>query len=761
MGFHVDMAELIKLRDAYLKDSTAAADSLDLAKGGMNGIITSNSMYGEVGKAINNEINNSHNAIIVGLKDCYTVMGGEFSQAISDFQSSVGESSESAILDEEVMKQTAQKTSKASTKHGNYEKTIKGIYSGISDLISLKSPKSTVERSLSQAKKVLTDAIQKVNSFDSSGTEPQVNQLLTALDNQINVGNQAQGLSYTDPIFTEFAGYTALAEGVTNINNDIEHQKKLAAQKQEELRKAAEKKQRQEEEEWAKYHPLQAGIKWAQKTLGKWWDDTKKATKTIDIGFVREGLLFVEGFAGAAGNLVGDVAMMASEGAYLNFVETPLVLAGALPDAIFGTHLTPEWAKKDVYGTLKNYKDGIVYTGKLLVDGKTRKDAWNNMSKGLNNMWEDFKKDPSYNLGGLTFDVASMFVGAGEVKAGLTAAKASEGFLAGAKAFGKTIGKAALHNADDFARGLARVGTRGAGLSKDIALSVKNKLTHLGANVSDDLARLSGKVEDAFAYADGAVSKNIGKHNARVYQSNGGNWDEVASGILGSSGAGRKAAAEFSDDASQALAKHGDEVSQALRETGEQAGKKVGQEFSQETSEQLAKRGDEVAKGAKEAGEGLNKTEIPETEPRFGERKISQEEYNGLRSETPTQEIRDMVNDGVTLPMNDPVIPGNEITKRLEADHIVSMDRITRMDGFEKLTREQQLEVLNCEDNFVGLSKSANASKGAKTYEDWTLYKKTGVPIDPAFRAEMMMKEKKLERLLQAMIDNFVKYNGG
>lgn len=308
---------------------------------------------------------------------------------------------------------------------------------------------------------------------------------------------------------------------------------------------------------------------------------------------------------------------------------------------------------------------------------------------------------------------------------------------------------------------MARVGTRGAGLSKDIALSVKNRLTHLGANVSDDLARLSGKVEDAFAYADGAVSKNIGKHNARFYQSNGGNWDEVASGILGSSGAGRKAAAEFSDDASQALARHGDEVSRALKETGEQAGKKVGQEFSQETSEQLAKHSDDVAKGAKEAGEGLNKTEIPETEPRFGERKISQEEYNGLRSETPTQEIRDMVNDGVTLPMNDPVIPGNEITKRLEADHIVSMDRITRMDGFEKLTREQQLEVLNCEDNFVGLSKSANASKGAKTYEDWTFYKKTGVPIDPAFRAEMIMKEKKLERLLQAMIDNFVKYNGG
>ena len=143
---------------------------------------------------------------------------------------------------------------------------------------------------------------------------------------------------------------------------------------------------------------------------------------------------------------------------------------------------------------------------------------------------------------------------------------------------------------------MARVGIRGAGLSKDIALSVRNKLTNLGANVSDDLARLSGKVEDAFAYADGADSKNIGKHNARVYQSNGGNWDEVASGILGSSGAGRKAVAEFSDDASQALAKHGDEVSQALRETGEQAGKHASTEFGGEAREALAKHGDEVSK---------------------------------------------------------------------------------------------------------------------------------------------------------------------
>ena len=114
---------------------------------------------------------------------------------------------------------------------------------------------------------------------------------------------------------------------------------------------------------------------------------------------------------------------------------------------------------------------------------------------------------------------------------------------------------------------MARVGTRGAGLSKDIALSVKNKLTHLGANVSDDLARLSGKVEDAFAYADGAVSKNIGKHNARFYQSNGGNWDEASKSLDGLELGGLNKG--FSKNVSDDLAGHTDEVSRGLKETAE------------------------------------------------------------------------------------------------------------------------------------------------------------------------------------------------
>ena len=52
------------------------------------------------------------------------------------------------------------------------------------------------------------------------------------------------------------------------------------------------------------------------------------------------------------------------------------------------------------------------------------------------------------------------------------------------------------------------------------------------------------------------------------------------------------------------------------------------------------------------------------------------------------------------------------------------MDNIAKMDGFEMLTREQQIEVLNNPKNFIGLSESANKSKGPKSYSDWTVYKK-------------------------------------
>lgn len=198
----------------------------------------------------------------------------------------------------------------------------------------------------------------------------------------------------------------------------------------------------------------------------------------------------------------------------------------------------------------------------------------------------------------------------------------------------------------------------------------------------------------------------------------------MASGILGGSGAGRKAAAEFSDDASQALAKHGDEVSQALKETGEQAGKHASAEFGGEASEALAKHGDDVASTSKG---------------------ISKEEYKSLRKKTPSQEIRDHVNniDGEKF---DPIY-GYPV-ETLEADHIVSMKEITEMDGFSSLSDVDKIEVLNLEDNFMGLGKPTNSSKGAKTWSEWQGHSRLGdIPAD--IREKMIALEREARMKLQ------------
>lgn len=133
-----------------------------------------------------------------------------------------------------------------------------------------------------------------------------------------------------------------------------------------------------------------------------------------------------------------------------------------------------------------------------------------------------------------------------------------------------------------------------------------------------------------------------------------------------------------------------------------------------------------------------------------------------IKKKTPTAKIRKQVNKGHNkkIETEDQTLPGKTFIGSLEADHIVSMDRIASMDGFGNLTEKQELEVLNKPENFTGLSKSVNTSKQSKLYKAWTHYKK-GTPdeieVSPDFRSKMITREKQLERILQKQIDDFNK----
>lgn len=150
--------------------------------------------------------------------------------------------------------------------------------------------------------------------------------------------------------------------------------------------------------------------------------------------------------------------------------------------------------------------------------------------------------------------------------------------------------------------------------------------------------------------------------------------------------------------------------------------------------------------------------------PPISGRTVSDAEWRRLRSGTPTLAIRDQVNAGQpvasrTAPVPDEWLPGLERTARLQADHIVPADRIRHMDGFADLTHDQQLAVLNYEPNFHGLSQSANSSRGAQFFMDWTMHRRTGTLVNNDLRVPMIETERALEVRIQEMIYELLRQN--
>lgn len=104
----------------------------------------------------------------------------------------------------------------------------------------------------------------------------------------------------------------------------------------------------------------------------------------------------------------------------------------------------------------------------------------------------------------------------------------------------------------------------------------------------------------------------------------------------------------------------------------------------------------------------------------------------------------------------DPIIYERD---NIQTEHIVPFDDIVRMEGFDKLTREQQLEVLREAENLMPLSRTANASRQSTHYSEWTHVadgKHGGATVPPLYRHQMANLQDVLQDRLQYIIDDMV-----
>ena len=398
MGFHVSLAELTKAATKLSQEAERLEEQLETAKKSVNKIITSEALTGQTGQAIYHQLNNVDAAILVGLADTTKLLASDMYQLIAAFQASVGETSTTAVLDEDYLNQLKDQLSNFKNQHGEQEETIAGIYASVSDLISLSSPQSNYDTDSDAASQYLSNTIDKVTSFNSAGSELSSESLLTAIDSKVNQVSQTTSLSYSDSQYLSFVNDASFAKGIKSVNKQLKEQEKLAKEEAAKEAQAA----------WAKQHPVEA---WLQSQATKDAQFFEGARQTLEQthwdyfgGAVDKSLaLSVLGFISKASETVDQLAIGIGELSHLTVEGLEMGV-----DYVTG-HQTPQWIKDDITGATNNLLAASEFTDSLLA---LDAEAWGAVGKELGKIGTDFvtavKTGDDYALGGYVFDVATL-----------------------------------------------------------------------------------------------------------------------------------------------------------------------------------------------------------------------------------------------------------------------------------------------------------------------------------------------------------------
>ena len=398
MGFHVDLEELHKAANKLNQEASRIETQLTDAKNSVNKIITSEALQGKTGQAIYQQLNNVDAAVLVGLADTSKVLASEFSSLLSSFHSSIGETSNSAVLDEDYLNQLKDNLNNFKSQHGAQEENISSIYASISDLISLSGPKSNYDADSDTASQLLSTTIDKVTSFDCSGTAPTSADLLAAIDTEVNQVSQTTDLPYTDSQYLSFISDVNFAKGIKSVDKQLTEQEKLAKEQ-------AEQKARKE---WAKQHPVVAWLQSQADLDANFFEGARKTLEKQNWDFFGGQLdksvaLTALGFVDGVCETIDQLALGAAQLGQLAFEG--IEWGG---NTLF-KQKTPQWVKADVTGAWNNVMAASEFGTRLIA---LDADAWNAVAKTGEKVGSDLasaiKTGDDYKIGGYLFDVATL-----------------------------------------------------------------------------------------------------------------------------------------------------------------------------------------------------------------------------------------------------------------------------------------------------------------------------------------------------------------
>ena len=568
-GFYVDVEELYNVFEGLQSQSEKIIASLETAKSSYNSVITSNSMYGNVGQAIAGEINSSHNMLLMQLKDLLYSLQSDFAKEVESFQSATGEKSSTAIISHSYLKSTSEYFDTLKGEIDQIRKTINSATDSVSDLVSVTSDAKNYEYfggNLSNAKEVITTTIEKVSTWDGQGTALATETSLQYLQELLGQLQQTNGLDYSDPIISQVVNnLSPMADKVKEIDDQIDESVQKAELEAQKAKELEDKEKERIEKDWRLHHPIQATLRDWRKGLSDSLDGMTEWMKDDP------NWAYIKGFGDAAFGFLGDVIF--------GTVEFGIDLAQYTHEGLtFGYNSlmgkeTPQWMKDDLEG-------GKNALGEVLLNTLGTAYGLATMIPDVNdliNALDDSTRDGSL-MGSILHDIrhakdlkqqpirdkielAGQFSGyesgqaAGEIISEIVS------FIGPAK-LAKIAGKSKLVSR------LSQVPKIEKGLSY-----LKQARTMLSDNYLSTLARESyGATKDFFRSRLGNLwddlsykkfsfagldkfrhGEDIGKHTARLYQSTGesAEFQRIRRDLYGeaSEQSGRKVGREFSKEA--------------------------------------------------------------------------------------------------------------------------------------------------------------------------------------------------------------------
>ena len=568
-GFYVDVDELYTVFEELQSQSEKIIASLESAKSSYNSVITSNSMYGDVGQAIAGEINSSHNMLLMQLKDLLYSLQSDFSKEVESFQSATGEKSSTAIISHSYLKSTSEYFDTLKGEIEQIRKTINSATDSVSDLVSVTSDARHYEYfggNLFNAKDVVTNTIEKVSAWDSQGTALTTETSLQNLQELLGQLHQTDGLDYSDPIISQVVNnLSPMANKVKEIDDQIDEsvqKAKLEAQKAKEL---AKKEEDRIEKDWRLHHPIQATLRDWRKGISDGLDGMTNWMKDDP------NWKWLKGFGDAAFGAVGDAVFGVLEfGVDLLQYSTEGVILGY--NSLMGNE-TPQWMKDDLQGGIETFGDVFLNTLGNAFGLVTMIPEVNNLINDLDNSTrdgsimgailhdvrhaKDLKQQPfhdkinkasqssGYDSGYATGEIVS------EIISWIGPAKLAK-MAGGGKLVSHLDQMPKIHKGISYfkkARTMLANSHLGM-LARESYGATKDFFTSRFGSLWDDFSRTKFSFAglDDFRYAD-----DMGKHTARLYQSTseGAEYQRLRRALY--------------SEASE----HGDDVAKGVKEAGE------------------------------------------------------------------------------------------------------------------------------------------------------------------------------------------------